>query len=236
MPELAVLWEDADVLAVDKPAGVVSSPRWANDGGCLPALMERRGYDRLFLVHRLDKAASGVMLFAKTKAAHAHLNRQFSEREVHKRYVALVHGEVERSSGRIDRPIRQYGSGRMGVDERRGAACLTSFERLSRWEGHTLLRVSPHTGRRHQIRVHLYSIGHPVVGDLRYGERTLQSRYSRLMLHASAIRFRTPSGKVRRVAADLPAEFEALMDRLKQGLSVPAPDAEGPGGNWYDGN
>ncbi len=236
MPEIAVLWEDAHVLAVDKPAGVVSSPRWVHDEGCLPALMQRRGYDRLFIVHRLDKAASGVMLYAKTKAAHAHLNRQFSEREVHKRYIAMVHGDVERSSGRIDRPIRQFGSGRMGVDDQRGAASLTVFQRLVHWEEYTLLHVAPHTGRRHQIRVHLYSIGHPVVGDLRYGERGLQSRYSRLMLHASAICFRTTSGELRRLEADLPEEFKSLVDRLNGGRSVAGPDAMAPARNWYDGN
>jgi tRNA pseudouridine32 synthase/23S rRNA pseudouridine746 synthase len=226
MREIAVLWVEEDILAVDKPAGMVSSPRWVDDDACLPALLERMGYGRLFIVHRLDKAVSGVMLYARHRQAHAHLSRQFSQRRVRKTYTALVHGELERSSGLIERPIRQFGSGRMGVDARHGVACLTRFERLRRLAGYTLLRVVPHTGRRHQIRVHLYSIGHAVVGDLRYGDRVLQSRYPRLMLHSSAIDFASLSGEIHMVESALPLEFSRVLRELNAGQVI-----EGGGGS-----
>lgn len=217
--EIKILWEDDDILAVDKPYGVVSSPRWSEDEGCLPTLLERNGHGRVYIVHRLDKAVSGVILYSRNRRMHAHLNQEFSRRNVGKRYTALVHGGVAQSAGAIEAPIRQFGSGRMGVDREKGVECRTRFEVVRRFPGHSLLHVFPETGRRHQIRVHLYSIGHPVVGDRRYGQLEIQERCPRLMLHASEIKFRLPSGFPQHVRSNLPPIFAQLMAEISEDLA-----------------
>ena len=119
-----------------------------------------------------------------------------NDREVQKVYLALVNGLVKRREGRIGEPLREFGSGRMGVDKENGKASLTRYRVREHFQAHTLLSVLPLTGRRHQIRVHLYSIGHPIVGDRRYGDRAAQSAYPRLMLHARAITLPMPTGQV----------------------------------------
>jgi RluA family pseudouridine synthase len=209
-----VLYEDADILAVDKPEGIVSVSE-AGKGG-LPELLKPVFPGKLFPVHRLDREVSGVILFAKNAAAHRHLNMEFDRRAVRKTYLALVHGLPARERGTIDGPIREFGSGRMGVDPERGKPSSTEFERLEMFEGATLLKAFPATGRRHQIRVHLFSIGHPVVGDLRYGDRSVQSRFPRLMLHALAVEFRSPGGKDLRIEAPLPATFSSVLESARR--------------------
>lgn len=214
---IKVLYEDADVLAVDKPEGVVSIAT-AGRGG-LPGLLAERYTERLFPVHRLDREASGVLLFARSAVAHRALNLQFDRREIEKSYLALVHGVVERDRGSITAALREFGSGRMGVDPVHGKPSATDYRVEERLAGATLLRLRPTTGRRHQLRVHLYHIGHPIVGDLRYGERAVQSRWPRLMLHAVEISFRTGSGERRTVTAPPPASFEAVLDGWRKGAS-----------------
>jgi tRNA pseudouridine32 synthase / 23S rRNA pseudouridine746 synthase len=210
-----VLFEDADVLAVSKPEGLATIPeRSGNAASLLFHLQAERGA-KLFVVHRLDKEASGAILFAKNAAAHKILNGQFARREVAKTYAALSHGVVAEERGAIDRPIRLYGSGRMGIDAARGKPSSTEYEVVRRMGAYTLLDVRPASGRRHQIRVHLYSIGHPVVGDTRYGDRDLQSRFPRLMLHASEIGFRLPSGENKTVSSPLPGTFVAVLERVE---------------------
>jgi RluA family pseudouridine synthase len=158
-------------------------------------------------VHRLDKEVSGVMLFAKIAAAHKLLNRQFFKRTINKTYTALVLGFVKEDKGSIDKAIRRFGSGRMGVDDKSGKPCTTNFEVINRREQTTLIRAFPVTGRRHQIRVHLYHLGHPVAGDMLYGDRNLQKTFPRLMLHATKIRFQDSQKNEITVTSDLPKEF-----------------------------
>ncbi len=110
-------------------------------------------------------------MFAKHAAAHKNLNEQFNQRKIQKTYMAVTHGVIERAIHRIDTPIRQFGSGRMGIDLKQGKPCITEFSVTQRFEAYTLVKIHPLTGRRHQIRVHFYSIGHPLVGDSRYGEK-----------------------------------------------------------------
>jgi RluA family pseudouridine synthase len=166
------------------------------------------------VAHRLDKETSGIIIFAKNVAAHRYLNDQFSQRNVRKTYVALTHGVIEENSGIIDKPLRQFGSGRMGVDPQRGKPCITEFRVEERLGAYTLVQVHPITGRRHQIRVHLYSIGHPIVGDLRYGDREVQQQFPRLMLHAQRIAFRLPTGEEVVVEAAIPQSFQEVVDSL----------------------
>jgi tRNA pseudouridine32 synthase/23S rRNA pseudouridine746 synthase len=211
-PQVRVLYETDDYLAVDKPEGAVSV---GSAGGGLPELLAAGHPGRLFPVHRLDRGASGVIVFAKNAAAHRHLNGEFDRRAVAKTYLACVDGVLEVTSGRINAPIREFGSGRMGVDPRRGKPSTTEWKLAERLDDATLLRVHPATGRRHQIRVHLYHIGHPILGDPRYGDRVRQERFPRLMLHALAIGFALPSGERVDIEAAAPPSFEAVLAGLR---------------------
>jgi len=186
---IPILYDHNDILAIEKPAGISSIPERNLSKETVLSILEKQLGQKLFVVHRLDKEVSGVMLFARTAAAHKHLNKAFFDRTVSKTYRALVLGVIKEETGTIDKPIRQFGSGRMGVDEKKGKPCQTSFEVLERFDDTTLLNAFPVTGRRHQIRVHLYAIGHPVAGDPLYGDKNTQKKYPRLMLHAVKIKF-----------------------------------------------
>lgn len=211
---LPVLYESADYLAIDKPEGLASIPeRRPGSDSALQILQRERG-EKLFVVHRLDKEVSGVLVFARNAEAHRYLNDRFSGRDVRKSYVAVVHGVISGPGGSISKPLRQFGSGRMGVDER-GKPSETDFDVKERWVSTTFVQAFPRTGRRHQLRVHFYSIGHPVVGDLRYGERGIQANFPRLMLHALNISFLLPIlGKVA-IHADPPSSFLEICELLR---------------------
>jgi len=209
-----ILYETDDFIAVSKPEGVVSVAE-AGQGG-LPELLQPHYPGKLYPVHRLDRGASGVIVFAKNAAAHRHLNGEFDRREVRKTYLAAVDGVPESNRGKINAPIREFGSGRMGVDPKRGKPSSTEWKVAERLEGATLLRVSPATGRRHQIRVHLYHIGHPILGDLRYGDKARQERFPRLMLHALSLEFDLPSGERVTVEAPPPTSFEKVVASLRR--------------------
>ncbi len=207
---LPLLYQDEDLLAVSKPEDLATIPERRPTGDSLVERLCAQLGRRLFVVHRLDKEVSGVVLLAKHAAAHRCLNDQFSQRQVQKTYLALVHGAMASDRGTVDLPLRQFGSGRMGVDENRGKSSITRFETLRRDVRFSLLRVAPLTGRRHQIRVHLYALGHPIVGDRRYGDLDHQRRYPRVMLHAVGIVLRLPGGGPLRLDAPPPPSWTAL--------------------------
>ena len=213
-PAIRVLFESDDLLAVDKPEGVVSVSEGGKGG--LPEILRRAGLSagRLYPAHRLDRGASGVIVFAKTPEMHRHLNGEFDRRAVRKTYLALVHDVIGANRGIVNKLIREFGSGRMGVDPARGKPSSTEFKVEDRLKGYTLVRVHPLTGRRHQIRVHLYSLGHPIAGDLRYGERVEQEKFPRLMLHALEIEFSLPSGERVRVEAPVPESFSSVLTSI----------------------
>jgi tRNA pseudouridine32 synthase/23S rRNA pseudouridine746 synthase len=208
------LFENESLLAVDKPEGVVSISE-AGKGG-LPELLRGVYGGKLYPVHRLDREASGVIVFAKDPDMHRHLNGEFDRRSVRKTYLALTHGIMTANRGIVNKPLREFGSGRMGVDAKRGKPSSTEFKVYERLRGYTLVRAYPLTGRRHQIRVHLYSIGHPIVGDLKYGDRAMQDQFPRLMLHAMEIEFDLPSGERLRIEAPVPESFIAVMEELRK--------------------
>lgn len=216
---IRVLFENADFLAVDKPEGVVSVAE-AGQGG-LPELLKEQFAGRLWPVHRLDRGASGVIVYAKNPDAHRHLNGEFDRRAVVKTYLAVVDGVPPTNRGQINAPIREFGSGRMGVDPRRGKPSSTEWKVAERLDGATLLRVQPATGRRHQIRVHLYHIGHPLLGDPRYGDKARLGRVPRLMLHALSLEFSLPSGERVTVEASPPASFEEVLAALRKKRKQP---------------
>jgi RluA family pseudouridine synthase len=205
---LPILYEDDDLIAVDKPVGVASIPERDRTKETVQSMLEKQLGLKPFIVHRLDKEVGGVMLFAKNPETHKYLNEAFFNRNVHKTYRALVHGTIQEEKGSIDMPIRQFGSGRMGVDEKRGKPSCTNFEVIKRLDQRTLIHAYPVTGRRHQIRVHLYHIGHPIVGDRLYGDRELQKTYPFLLLHSERIEFTSRNGREIAVESKVPGQLK----------------------------
>jgi 23S rRNA pseudouridine1911/1915/1917 synthase len=219
---LEVLYEDADLLVINKSAGLVMHPAAGRRTGTLvnallhrcPDLRGIGGVERPGLVHRLDKDTSGCLVVAKTEAAHEGLSRQFAARQVRKTYLAVVHGTVRQRSGRIAVPIGRDLRDRkkMGVRTARGREAATAFRVLRELPGATLLEVTPETGRTHQIRVHLAHLGHPVVGDALYGGRR-ERREQRQLLHAWRIGFTHPrTGAAVAVEAPPPADLRPYLE------------------------
>jgi RluA family pseudouridine synthase len=213
--ENSILYDDKDVIAVNKPEGLASISESDTSVETLHSILEKKLALKLFIVHRLDKEVSGVILFAKNAKTHKSLNQQFADRAVKKYYIALVHGTVNVDSGVINKPIREFGSGRMGIDEAKGKQSSTKFKVLKRYKKFTLLELNPSTGRRHQIRVHLYVIGHPVVGDIRYGDKKEQEAFPRLMLHAKEIGCKLSGEKLVSIQVDLPESFNQFLKSLE---------------------
>jgi 23S rRNA pseudouridine1911/1915/1917 synthase len=217
---LDVLYEDADVIAINKPSGmVVHTGAGRHSGTLVNAVLHRFGQLssvggelRPGIVHRLDRFTSGVILIARSDAAHRHLAEQFAARQVEKIYLALVHGRVKKDQGSITTPIARDPVRRVRMTARlaHGRQASTSYQVLKRLKELTFLEVKIGTGRTHQIRVHLASIGHPVVGDKLYGAAS--SELGRYFLHARQITFTSPSSGERiTVAASLPAELENYL-------------------------
>jgi RluA family pseudouridine synthase len=209
---LRVLHEDENLLAVDKPSGQAVIPERA-DGRALT--LDRQAAlhtgKKIYIVHRLDRETSGVVLFAKNAEIHRFLNIQFENRKVQKVYLALVQGSLNPEKGEIREPLRAFGSGRVAVDPR-GKPSVTRYRVRERFSQSTLLEAEPLSGRRHQIRVHLYSLGHPVLGDARYGEKRPVGKYPRLMLHAWQISFTDPRLGLRRFSAEPPDDFLKALE------------------------
>ena len=220
---LEILYEDDAVIAINKAAGmIVHSGAGRHSGTLVNALLHRYGALsgvgdplRPGIVHRLDRLTSGVLLIARIDAAHRDLARQFSSREVEKIYLALVHGQLKADQGRITAPIARDPLRRLRMTAKlaRGRSATTEYRVLKRYEKFTFLEVKIATGRTHQIRVHMASVGHPVVGDKLYGAPA--STLGRYFLHAHRISFTGPtSGERITIAAPLPAELEHYLDRL----------------------
>ena len=212
---LSILYEDGALVALDKPAGLVVHPGAGTRATTLvEGLLATRALPasddpaRPGIVHRLDKATSGVIVVAKTRSALDFLRRQFADRAVAKSYLAVVDGRVDEDEGRIDAPIGRDPTrpSRMTVHPR-GRAAQAEFQVLDRLPGRTLLCVRPRTGRTHQIRVQLRYIGHPVIGDEVYGGGTVAER---MLLHAWRLAIRHPeTGEELRLEAPPPSAFPA---------------------------
>lgn len=225
-----VLYEDDAVLAIDKPAGVVVHAGAGNHEGTLvnrlvhrfQSLSQVGGDLRPGIVHRLDKDTSGVLLVARTDASHRALAAQFAGRSVEKTYLALVHGRVRDETGRITKPITRdpVRRIRMTCSLGTGREALTEYRVLQRFEHFTYLQVRIGTGRTHQIRVHLASLGHPVAGDRIYGAPK-QAESPRLFLHAWRIAFESPAtGQRVQVASPLPSDLQGWLSRLESGTII----------------
>jgi len=239
--ELRIVHEDEHLIVVDKPAGMVVHPSSIVRGGTVSermvarygALPSPQGADRPGIVHRLDGDTSGLLLVARTEWAAAELVRMFREREVEKRYLALVFGSPRFDTDWIDRPIGRAAGrpDRMTVVEQGdGRAARTYYETLERFRDFGYLRLTPETGRTHQLRVHLASIDHPLVGDRVYPGRRGLPRVlpegappmRRHALHAALLALRHPvTGERMELEAPLHADMQALLDWLR----LPATEA-----------
>ncbi len=184
MNKLQIIHEDSHLIVVNKPAGQLVIPgRGEGQGKPLVDEVSSNIRKKAYVVHRIDRETSGLVAFAKDAKTHRELSLLWEGREVHKTYLAWVLGKMERTEGQLDYPLKTFGSGRMGVDPK-GKPSQTGYREVKTEAKASLLEVEPLTGRRHQIRVHLYQAGHPVLGDSLYGQERPVGGAPRLLLHA----------------------------------------------------
>ena len=192
---LDVLHEDHQILIVNKPAGLLSVPGKTPElADCLIARLEI-AYPQVLLVHRLDRDTSGVMVFALTPHAQRHLGLQFEKRQTKKTYLARVAGRLEPKTGTVDLPLIVDWPNRplQMVDPENGKPAVTDWRVMKASDVESRVQLYPLTGRSHQLRVHMLSLGHPILGDPLYASETAE-QYPRMMLHAEELRLRHPDG------------------------------------------
>lgn len=225
---LNIIFENDQVIVLNKPAGIVVHPGAGNLSGTLvnallayyPSIRGVGEADRPGVVHRLDKDTSGVLIFAKTENAYKWLVSQFKSRSIEKVYIALVDGHPPTRSGRIEAPIMRdkHHRTRMAVGMKgQGKQAVSEYFEIQRYINHSLLEVHLITGRTHQIRVHLKYIGVPVTGDTLYGQRQASLQINRNFLHAKSLSVRLPGNRVPMTfKAPLPEELEIILQSLKK--------------------
>ncbi len=222
---LEVIYEDDDIIVVNKPKGLVVHPAIGNVDGtlvnaimaiCKDSLSGIGGEIRPGIVHRLDKDTSGILIVAKNDFSHINLSKQIKNHEVEKTYIALVRGVVKENEATINMPIGRSTKDRKKMAVTRdGKNAITHFKVLKRYEKYTLLEIKIETGRTHQIRVHLSHIGYPVVGDYTYSNGKNDFNVEGQMLHAQKIKFKHPkTGKEMQLEADIPKYFKEILDKL----------------------
>lgn len=236
-----IIAETDDFVVVNKPAGLLTIPDRQGTGGVsLHQMLEAR-YGRLFVVHRLDRDTSGVVVFARDAEMHKLLSVQFESRQTEKTYLALVTGRLWEQQGEIDLPIVEDPSrrGRM-MTAKKGKPARTAFEILESFSLYTLLKVRIFTGRTHQIRVHMKALGHPIAMDALYGsgepfylsyikkkyhlsrfEEAEKPLMSRMALHANLLAFDDKKGQRHTFEAPLPKDFQAVIHQLRKHAPVP---------------
>ena len=222
---IEVIYEDSDIVVVNKPKGMVVHPGNGNlDGTLVNAIMAKCGDSlsgiggeiRPGIVHRIDKDTSGLLIVAKNDKAHVNLSEQIKAHKVKKTYIALVRGVVRENEATIDMPI-----GRSKTDRKKMAVCkdgknaVTHIKVLKRWEHYTLLQVNIETGRTHQIRVHLSYIGYPIIGDYTYSNGKNEFGVVGQCLHAQKLEFKHPiTNKIMELEAPLPEYFQEMIQKL----------------------
>jgi len=239
--QLDILFENNDLVIVNKPAGMLVIPdRFNTTLPSLGRLLEAKLGQKIWIVHRLDRDTSGVICFAKNEAAHKYLSGLFQEREVSKFYVGLVNGRVIPEEGRIEKAIVEHPAikGKM-ITARKGKPSITDYKVIEQWPLYSFVEFQIHTGRTHQIRVHMQSIGHPIVCDELYGdgkpfylsgikkkyrlsndEETERPLLSRLALHASILEFKKADGTEIKAEAPLPKDIAACIKQLNKWAST----------------
>jgi 23S rRNA pseudouridine1911/1915/1917 synthase len=230
---LQIYFEDQDLAVIEKPAGVVVHPGSGTRGGTMvhgllfhfQNLSDAGGAGRPGIVHRLDKWTSGLMIVAKNNVAHVRLSRAFQDRKIQKTYLALVHGRLKQSAGAIKSAIGRHPRIRTkmaAMDNGRGRAAHTEYRIVEQFREFTLIELKIKTGRTHQIRVHLSSIGHPVVGDSVYGEKSYREFVKkfgdihRYFLHAAELCFTHPAtGVSLEFHSPLPEQLQKILKSLR---------------------
>jgi 23S rRNA pseudouridine1911/1915/1917 synthase len=243
---ISIVYEDQNIVVINKPAGLLTHPVNRTDTSesvvswILEKYPEIKDVQDLYgksvgqwvelrpgIVHRLDRETSGLLIIAKNQTAFEYLKNQFQERKIHKTYTALVSGKLEKKSGTIDAPLGKIGTKQttqiQGKRELKEKNAVTEYKVIKEFAEYSLLEVSPLTGRTHQIRAHLKSIGHPIVGDRLYGPPSTRRssdrsegglELGRLFLHAQKLSFTTPSGQALALETDLPPELAGFLENL----------------------
>lgn len=224
--KLNIIYEDSQVIVIDKPAGLTVHPGAGQSRGTLvnglvffyPEIKNVGSPLRPGIVHRLDKDTSGLMVVARTQTAYHSLRRQFEDRSVEKVYLGLAAGRFKDKKGIIDLPVGRHPADRqkMSVKSRKPRVAITRYEVLREFKNSTLLALKPLTGRTHQLRVHLSALGHPLLGDSRYGQTAGKKGKPgpRLFLHAFELSFEHPVKKERlKFRCPWPADLQEILDK-----------------------
>ncbi len=224
---LSIVYEDEDVLIVNKPKGMVVHPAAGHGSGtlvnailhhCGDTLSSINGVARPGIVHRIDKDTTGLLVICKNDEAHRSLSEQLRVHSITRRYAAIVCGNLREDSGTIDKPIGRHRTERkrQAIDPERGREAVTHYTVLERFGAYTLVECRLETGRTHQIRVHMASIGHPLLGDEVYGQRKQPFRLEGQCLHAKTLGFRHPrTGEYVEFDSEYPEYFTALLRKLR---------------------
>jgi len=230
-----IVFENDHWLALNKPHGLLSIPDREGKDISLKQLLQEK-YGQIFTVHRLDRNTSGIIVFAKDEDTHKFLSKAFEERLVEKFYVGLVNGTLPEKKGTIDQPIAENMAKRgMMIIHKRGKISVTDYEVVDEFGKYSFVRFQIHTGRTHQIRVHMEYLGHPIVCDDLYGDpapilissikrkfklskNELEERpiMNRLALHAAELHFTDVSGNKYNLAAEMPKDMRALLQQLRK--------------------
>jgi 23S rRNA pseudouridine1911/1915/1917 synthase len=220
-PDLPIVYEDNDIMVVDKPAGLIVHPANENDRQVSVVDFARAhgvvddDEVRPGIVHRLDKDTSGLLIIAKNPDAKRYMQDQFRNRQVHKTYLALVRGHLDREDASINLPLgRKAGDPTKRVVIPLGKAANTKYRTIQGYSGYSLVEATPLTGRTHQIRVHFSALGHAIAGDRIYGERTMPKGLHRHFLHAAHLEFTAPNGERVVCDSELPSDLKSFLSTL----------------------
>lgn len=228
---LDVVYEDDDLIVVNKARGMVVHPAAGHpDGTLVNALLYHCGASlsgiggalRPGIVHRIDKDTSGLIIVAKNDFAHLGLSAQLADRSLSREYEAIVRGRLREDSGTVDRPIGRHPTDRkrMAVTEKNSRRAVTHWQVIGRYRGYTHIRCALETGRTHQIRVHMASLGHPLLGDCTYGAPSPEKGLEGQCLHAKALKFIHPrTGEHIRLETELPDYFKEVLSKLGQTIA-----------------
>ncbi|MDR1196444.1 MAG: RluA family pseudouridine synthase [Endomicrobium sp.] len=231
---LEIIYQDDNIIVINKPSGVLVIPdQHTNENKTLVGMLKKQLNQKIWVVHRIDKDTTGILVFAKNAETHRFISMQFENSEIKKKYIALLSGVLEDEEGVIDKPILISGRD-VSIDET-GKKSVTNFKVIERFKGYTLVEAQPQTGRRHQIRIHFWSLGHPLAIDAQYGGAepiylsSVKRKYkekkgmeekpliNRLTLHAAALTL-TVADKNEKMTfeAALPKDFELTLKQLRK--------------------
>ena len=224
--DLDIVYEDEDVILINKPKGMVVHPAPGHTSDtlvngllyhCKDQLSGINGVARPGIVHRIDRDTTGILIVCKNDMSHNHIAAQLKEHSITRKYRALVHGNIKTDKGTVEGPIGRHPVDRkkMAINERNGKPAVTHYTVLERFGNYTFIECQLETGRTHQIRVHMSSIGHPLVGDEVYGPVKCPFKLQGQCLHAMVLGFVHPkTGEYMEFSADLPDYFETLLKKL----------------------